>query len=633
SRLTKDPKYTYVRLSELKPGAVVNVYGVVVFFKQPCRTRGTDFCTSLKITDQSNQSVCCNIFCEKLEDHPKIFRIGDIIRLHRVKTQSFNDSVMLINTFGTSVVTFDGEQGGPVEPRTSCRTFHFDQDDSRAVEELRAWRAGRLVVLPSLTPLSAVQPRTFFDLTCQLLAKASMDSSCTLLRVWDGSRCPHPQLKVDIGPDVTEGPWSFSAQKEQLIANILVFDNHVELAKELKVPGDFLRIYNLRAIPGSHRLPGLSSSQPAELHHLAFHLHGGTAYGRGIRVLPETCPEVQELKRVLDSFQDDDLHDLLEAWNTPPERPSGENGSSEPELWLPVAAGRRCSHVLCPERLSEVRRSAPGGFHHVRVQLRSFQPSRPHQLLKLYCSKCCSMQDVPDDDLLEDIFSQASRKAATYEPPPWALSGTATLPLGPSVRTLDVHVSKELLDGVKTKQLIFIMGSSLEEALHLTSGYRNVVPVTSSRGHMTLLDLSAPFLFRGRRRYYGCRSCSNVVMRDPCSGGVELMDEKSIAEALGVELMRLVFLMKLELRDATDSLHAYLWRDAELFFGVTAEDAAANQESQSSVCRTLESLCPKEGSSGGRPWLDLCLVSYRAGDDGGQAQTCYQVCHSAMATP
>lgn len=26
--------------------------------------------------------------------------------------------------------------------------------------------------------------------------------------------------------------------------------------------------------------------------------------------------------------------------------------------------------------------------------------------------------------------------------------------------------------------------------------------------------------------------------------------------------MRLVFLMKLELRDATDSLHAYLWRDA-----------------------------------------------------------------------
>lgn len=62
-------------------------------------------------------------------------------------------------------------------------------------------------------------------------------------------------------------------------------------------PGDFLRIYNLRATPGSHKVPGFSGSEPAELHHLAFHLHGGTAYGRGIRVLPETCPEVQELKR------------------------------------------------------------------------------------------------------------------------------------------------------------------------------------------------------------------------------------------------------------------------------------------------------------------------------------------------
>lgn len=37
----KAPKYTYVRLNELKPCSVVNVYGVVVFFKQPFRSRGT----------------------------------------------------------------------------------------------------------------------------------------------------------------------------------------------------------------------------------------------------------------------------------------------------------------------------------------------------------------------------------------------------------------------------------------------------------------------------------------------------------------------------------------------------------------------------------------------------------------
>lgn len=44
-------------------------------------------------------------------------------------------------------------------------------------------------------------------------------------------------------------------------------------------------------------MPGLTSSQSVEVDHLAFHLHGGTAYGRGIRVLPENSPDVEELKR------------------------------------------------------------------------------------------------------------------------------------------------------------------------------------------------------------------------------------------------------------------------------------------------------------------------------------------------
>ncbi|XP_056907866.1 protection of telomeres protein 1 isoform X2 [Takifugu flavidus] len=636
SRVTKVPKYMYVRLKDLKPGTVVNVYGVVVFFKQPFRTRGTDFCSSLKITDQSNQSVFCTIFCEKLEDHPKIFQIGDIIRLHRVKTQFFNDSIMLVNTFGFSVVTFDGGEGGPVEPRTSCQKFHFDQTDGSTVEELRAWAAGQVKMPPSpLMRLSAVQPTNYFDLTCQLLAKASIDSTCTLLRVWDGSRCAHTLLKVNISPDIIEGPSSFSARKEELIANILVYDNHVEFTRQLK-PGDFLRLYNLRAIPGSQKVPGLPSSQPAELHHLSFHLHGGTAYGRGLRILPENSSDVQELKRVLDLFEDDELNNsyLMDTWSTTPESSAGAE----------AAGGLELLDDRHPEQLSEVRRAGPGGVHHVRVQLRSYEPRKLHQLLKLYCSKCSSMQDVPDEELVENLFSQASRSPVPCDPPPWALSGMARLPPGPLKRTLSIHMSKQLVSEGKTTQLIFIMGSSLEEAIQLTSGYQNVVPVMSSGGHMTLLDLSAPFLFRGRKRFYGsesisscssphlCRNCSDVVIKEPWGNGVELINEKTIAEAFGIQLMQFVFLMKFKLQDATDSLDVFLFRDAELFFGVTAEDAAANQEAQSRICRMVESICPPEDSTGERPWLHLCLVSYSREDDFGQNQTCYQICHSAIAS-
>ena len=38
-------------------------------------------------------------------------------------------------------------------------------------------------------------------------------------------------------------------------------------------------------------------------------------------------------------------------------------------------------------------------------------------------------------------------------------------------------------------------------------------------------------------------------------------------------------------------------------------------------------------SSGGRPWLNLCLTAYQATDDEGQNQTCYQICNTAFIRP
>ncbi|XP_071314595.1 protection of telomeres protein 1 isoform X2 [Trachinotus anak] len=632
---TKVPKYTYVQLGDLKAGSVVNVYGVVVFFKQPFKSRGTDYCSSLKITDQSNQKISCTIFCEKLADHPKIFQIGDIVRMHRVKTQFFNGSITLVNTFGFSVVTFDGTMGGAVEPRTSSRSFHFDQQDRQTVEELRSWAANQTILPPIPTiPLSAVQPKAYFDLTCQLLAKAPMDTTCTLLRVWDGTRCPRTLLKVIVEPNATEGPTSFSKEKEKLIANIFVYDNHVEVARQLK-PGAFLRIYNLRAIEGTSKVPGLTSSQSEEVDHLAFHLHGGTAYGRGIRVLPENSPDVQELKRTLEAFSEDDRDELelnnselLEVWSTPPESADGETVKCSTE--------RSCSHNTQPVTLSKVKRDNPGRIHHVRVQLKSYEPLRLHQALKLYCSKCTSVLDIPDDELVAGLFSEASRDSGPCSPPPWSLSGQVDVlrdSPGSVNRALTVHLSSQLLSEGKTKELLFLMGSTLEETCRLAAGYQNIVPVRSSGGHLALLNLSAPFLFRGRRRYYGCKRCSEAAVREPSVEGVEVIDEKIIAEALGVQLLQFVLLMKLELQDATDTLDVFLWRDAELFFSVSAEDVAANQEAQNSIHQTMDILCPPGGSTGERPWLDLCLTSYRAKDDKGQNRTCYQICQTTVTKP
>lgn len=55
--------------------------------------------------------------------------------------------------------------------------------------------------------------------------------------MWDGTRCAHTQLKVIVEPSVVDGPTSFSAARERLIADVLVYDNHVESARQLKVRG------------------------------------------------------------------------------------------------------------------------------------------------------------------------------------------------------------------------------------------------------------------------------------------------------------------------------------------------------------------------------------------------------------
>lgn len=56
-----------------------------------------------------------------------------------------------------------------------------------------------------------------------------------------------------------------------------------------------------------------------------------------------------------------------------------------------LCSERRCSHDTQPVTLSELKQSDPGRVHHVRVQLRSYEPRRLHQALKLYCSKCTTM--------------------------------------------------------------------------------------------------------------------------------------------------------------------------------------------------------------------------------------------------
>ncbi|TSM52331.1 Metabotropic glutamate receptor 8 [Bagarius yarrelli] len=596
--VSSESRYTYVPLNELKPSKIVNVYGVVTFFKQPFPTKGTDYCSTLRITDQSNAKVCCTIFSERLEDHPKIHRIGDIIRLHRVKAQMFNGSMTLLTTLGWSSVTFDGMIGSPFEPRTSSRTFHFGEADKRAVEALRHWAEGQPLATQPTISLSSVQPKMFFDLTCQLLAKASMDSRCMLLRVWDGTKCAYPLLNVAVTPDALAGESSPSQARDNMVADILVYDNHVEGASKLK-PGMFLHLYNLHAV--TQRASGQSSDCDAPL---CFHLHGGTSYGKGLCVISSDSPELQPLKRLLESHAaaagEEIINDatLLEAWYTPPEAPI-----------------RTCGHTLQQVSLAHVKRLTSPVVCHVRAKVKSYQPQNLYQCLKLFCPKCSALVEVPSDEVIAHIFQDALQN---HQPccENWAVTST--------VDFISMHVSSEMVLSSTHTQLLFLQGVTLDEMCVISAAHSNVVPVCSEGGRMSLLDFSAPFLFRGDKRYYGCKRCTQSTFVEPTVSEVETLDEHNVAKALGVQLMQYVLLMKFELEDETDTLEALIWDHAERFFHVTAADTSACQDSQDKVRTIVDRLHPPGSSMAERPWLDLCLSAYTV-QENGTSQVCYQI--------
>ncbi|KAG9345874.1 hypothetical protein JZ751_009030 [Albula glossodonta] len=299
-------------------------------------------------------------------------------------------------------------------------------------------------------------------------------------------------------------------------------------------PGSYLRIYNLHAISQSGDMPPGSGTG-----HLSFHLHGGTAYGRGIRVLPEDSPDLQELKRTLESLRSD------------------PNDSS-------------------------------------------------------------LVEDVPDEETVSVLFQEALR-GTECSSEAWA--HTRHLDSSDPGRKISLHLPSYGEKG--NDELIFVEGATLEEVCRLSEGQRGMIPVKSSDRKLTLLDLSTPVLIHGSKRLYGCKRCSQVKWLEPEPEERGELNDRSIAEMLGVKLLQYVFLLKLELEDGSGSLDALLWKDAESFFCVPASDAAANQKMQDQIKQTMDRFCPPGGSLE-HPWLDLCLRSYTV-EESGQQTVCYQI--------
>ncbi|NWU82110.1 POTE1 protein, partial [Onychorhynchus coronatus] len=623
------PKYVYTPLNQLKDGTTVNLYGVVKFFKPPYVSKGTDYCSVVTLVDPSNAKLMCTLFNGNPDFLPKIYKVGDIVRFHRIKIREYNGQMQGVTSAGFASLTFDGTVGAPVVPRTSSKMYTFMDEEHKTIKELRVWAASNISIPGPATKLSGVQPMLFFDLTCHLVGKAKVDGSSFLLKVWDGTKCPYPTWRVPVEAKDLEGQKVLLRQLRDLMVDILVYDNHVQLAKSLKI-GSFLRIYSIHAKQ--------ASADNEDGSHIEFHLHGGTCYGRGIGVLPESNPDVKELKALLESV------DLADSQNM--ESMSSEelddtfsdftDFESYLQRYRQLSVTVLTDHqYLNDTELRTIMNSTAPQQYRIRAKLRTYKPQKLHQSVKLYCSKCNSLQEVPDGDEFGFILQRSAVTAPNpelqdtswYDSVMWTTQGQKQ-------RTIVIHFVRhdEMVPQVENT-LLMIEGGTLKEVWKLAKRFKCVIPVRSTEDDLELLDLSAPFLLQGNVKYYGCKQCSAPKpIRNLSSIAAEQhpsWEPAEIAQVLGIVLLQYVFIMKFTLVDGTGALNAYLFDD-EKFFQIPASEILTNSFLQEKMQMTMNILCPPGRKLADLPWLECFIKSYNV-RDAMKHQVCYQIFDTTVA--
>ncbi|XP_066218685.1 protection of telomeres protein 1 isoform X2 [Saccopteryx leptura] len=477
-------RYTYTRLDELKGGMIVNVYGVVKFFKPPYLSRGTDYCSVVTLVDQTNVKLTCLLFSGNYESLPIIYKSGDIVRFHRLKV------------------------------------------------------------------------------------------------------------------------------------------------------GSFLRIYSLHT-----KLQSVNSESQAASLALEFHLHGGTSYGRGIRVLPESNSDVDQLKKVLEC-----------ASLTANQGSDGGICRSECEDSFPTSSGsvslfevERCQQlsatILTDHQYLEntplcaiLKQKAPQRYR-IRAKLRSYKPKRLFQSVKLHCPNCHSLLEVPREGDLDLILQESAtntpdaklQNTLLYDSKVWTTKDQGE-------RKVAVHFVKN--NGIlplSNDCLILIEGGTLSEIYKLADKFHSVIPVRSGHRDLELLNLSAPYLIQGKMHHYGCKKCSSLK---PIQNLNNVVDKttwipSSVAEVLGIVPLQHVFVMTFTLDDGTGVLEAYLM-DSDKFFHIPPSEILTNDYLQESMEMIMNMFCPPGKKIDTYPWLECFIKSYNV-SSGTEQQICYQIFDTTVA--
>ena len=243
--------YEYMPLEKLEPTSRVNICGAVKYFKPVCHTRGTDFCSSFAIVDQTlpDVAISCIFFNKDKSRLPEFYRVGDIVLLRRVKINMYRNEPQALGQSYSSFHIFDGRCDQPLDPLKSSLNASLAAGEKEIVHNLRKWSSKVECLVPrtQLCVLKDVVRDTYFDLVAQVVAVFQhVSSKCLCLALCDGTVLPYPMSKVtsEYMPVVSDK--DLLKKYSHFVVDVKIYDTFTAQLSDI-VPGDYIHLRNIHS--------------------------------------------------------------------------------------------------------------------------------------------------------------------------------------------------------------------------------------------------------------------------------------------------------------------------------------------------------------------------------------------------
>lgn len=263
-------------------------------------------CSVLMLMDptiaEASSGLECVSFQSTINRLPAVHKVGDIVRLHRIKVSLYQGKLQAKSTRGFAATVFDRDTELPVTAemaRVSSSTFTLTQGDKDTIESLKDWCDVHPVLFPpnNFVTIGQINPDSYFDLVCQVLGVALHRTlDCVVLYVTDGTQ-PKSDIRKCSGDEynMVEPLGNRSSEDEDVIS-VFLYGTYAEVARLFARKGSCVILHNVHSQilkPGGSVCSIVDVVKP----YVELCVHRGTAFGRGLNILSADSLEVKQLKK------------------------------------------------------------------------------------------------------------------------------------------------------------------------------------------------------------------------------------------------------------------------------------------------------------------------------------------------